>query len=307
LPRCFKSETDRAVVRGMGACHGCSAGASSNAQEVFSVEAVHYRTLVRRGFGWKPDLPDFRDRVVVPNQEHRRSVLKSCDLRPKDHFPIYNQGKLGSCTANAICAAVHYDQIKQGLAAFGPSRLFVYYNERAMEGTIGEDSGATIRDGMKSLHKLGVCTEDSWPYNIDVFSDKPSDACYEAAAANRAKEYARVNQDLEEIKAVLNNGSVIAFGFIVCSSFMTPEVAMSGEMVMPQLTDEVLGGHAVLCCGYDDTREVFIIRNSWGPEWGDRGYFYMPYSYLLDQFLSRDLWTVFSVTGKLMPTEKRTF
>merc|ERR1719369_1937925 len=99
-----------------------------------------------------------------------------CDLRPKDDFPVYNQGKLGSCTANAICAAVHYDQVQQGLVAFAPSRLFVYYNERAMEGTIDTDSGAMIRDGMKSLNKLGVCTEECWPYNIDVFTEKPTDS-----------------------------------------------------------------------------------------------------------------------------------
>jgi len=291
----------------MGGCASSSNDASAGVPEVFSVDAVRYRTLVRKGFGWKPDMPDFRDRVVVPAQEHRRSLLQLCDLRPKDNFPIYAQGKLGSCTANAICAAVHYDQVQQGLVAFAPSRLFVYYNERAIEGTIDTDSGATIRDGMKSLNKLGVCTEECWPYNVEVFTERPTDACYESASSNRAKEYARVNQDLEEIKAVLNNGNVIPFGFIVCSSFMTPEVAKTGQMVMPSFTDEVLGGHAVLCVGYDDVREVFIIRNSWGEDWGDKGYFYMPYAYLLDQFLSRDLWTVFSVTGKLMPTEQRAF
>jgi len=290
----------------MGAsCSGCPLGPDN--LDIFSVEAINFRRIVKKGFGWKPDLPDFRDRFVVINPDHKKDLHTMCDLRPKDDFPVYNQGKLGSCTANAICAAVHYDQVQQSLVPFCPSRLFLYYNERALEGTIDQDSGATIRDGMKALKNLGVCSEISWPYETEVFADRPPDVCYQAASANKANEYARVNQSLEDIQAVLDNGNVIPFGFIVCSSFMTAEVAKTGEMTMPIATDEVLGGHAVLCCGYDDARQAFIVRNSWGEAWGDKGHFYMPYAYLCDSFLSRDLWTVFSVTGKRLPTRQRKF
>jgi len=291
-------------------CSGYHAGVGLDGQEVFSVEAVNFRTFVKRGFGWKPDLPDFRDYIVSANPDQgAKTVLPSlCDLRPRDNFAIYNQGRLGSCTANAIGAAVHYDQVQQGLVTFTPSRLFIYYNERALEGTIDEDAGAQIRDGMKTLNNLGVCSEEAWPYDTETFTQRPTDACYKLAAQNTAKEYARVEQNLNDIKTVLNNGNVIAFGFIVCSSFMTPEVAKTGKMDMPHPTDKIFGGHAVLCCGYDDARQVFTVRNSWGSAWGDDGYFYMPYDYMCDTFLSRDLWTLVSVTGgSLKVNKKRTF
>merc|ERR1719378_1328347 len=111
------------------------------------------------------------------------------DIRPSENFPVYDQGHLGSCTANAICAAFHFGQLKSGKQAFPPSRLFVYYNERAMEGNIGQDAGAQIRDGIKSVHQLGCCPETEWPYDIDTFTKKPSGKAYEEAVHNKALEY----------------------------------------------------------------------------------------------------------------------
>merc|ERR1719229_1260532 len=250
--------------------------------------------------GWKRDLPDWRDKHPALPEAKKSSLPPSVDLRPDEkHFPIYNQGHLGSCTANAIGAAFHFALAQQDIAsAFPPSRLFIYYNERKMEGHMKEDSGAQIRDGIKSLHKIGVCSEDMWPYDISKFTVKPSSDCYAAAAKNKAKEYARVPHTLKDMKACINEGYPFVFGFIVFSSFMTKKVATTGHMTMPSLYDKFLGGHAVMAVGYDDKKKHFIIRNSWGVEWGDRGYFYMPYDYISHQMLVLDLWTVKFVENK---------
>jgi len=254
-----------------------------------------------RGMGWKKDLPDFRDRVLALPAHKTTKLPKRVDLRPAEHFPIYDQGNLGSCTANAIGAAFHFDQVRQGLQEFVPSRLFIYYNERSMEGTVEKDSGAYIRDGIKALNKLGVCNESLWVYDTEKFTEKPSPECYEAARKNTCKEYARVPQTLEDMKGCINEGFPFVFGFIVLSSFFTEEVATTGNMVMPQEDDRVLGGHAVQACGYDDDRKVFIVRNSWGEGWGDKGYFYMPYDYITWQGLASDMWAVRFVDGVEFP------
>ena len=124
-------------------------------------------------FGWTPDLPDARDYMYSAPEAVLTKLPTKVDLRGTKMPKVYDQGELGSCTANAIGAAFEFGQIKQGQKDFMPSRLFIYYNERAMEGTIDTDSGAMIRDGMKSVAKLGVCTEDTWPYDIPRFTEKP--------------------------------------------------------------------------------------------------------------------------------------
>ena len=105
-------------------------------------------------------------------------------------------------------------------------------------------------------------------------------------------EYNRLTQDLHDFKSCLQEGFPFVFGFVVYPSFETQEVAESGKMIMPDKSESPLGGHAVLAVGYNDEEKVFIIRNSWGIEWGDKGYFYMPYDYILDDDLCSDFWTV---------------
>jgi len=261
--------------------------------------ALHARTV--QGFGWKPDLPDFRDQALALPLAKKTNLPPKVDLRLEEHFGVYDQGHLGSCTANAIGAAFHYDQVKQGLKDFKPSRLYIYYNERAMEGHVSEDSGAQLRDGIKCLHKLGACHESMWPYVRENFTKKPSPECYEEGRKNRCLQYARVTQSLDEMKACLNEGFPYVFGFIVLSSFMTEEVKNTGIMLMPTAADKVLGGHAVMAVGYDDDKQCFIIRNSWGEEWGDKGYFWMPYRYMCHHGLVRDLWAIKSVEGTEFP------
>ena len=210
--------------------------------------------------------------------------------------PIYDQGELGSCTGNAIAGAVQFDLTKQHMQDFIPSRLFIYYNERVMEGTVNSDSGASIRDGIKSVANQGVCPETDWSYDISKFEDEPSPQCYTDASETKATSYSTVAQTLSQMKGCLASGYPFVIGFTVYQSFETDEVAKTGIVPMPSPDDGVLGGHAVLVVGYDDSQNRFICRNSWGTEWGMDGYFAMPYAYLLDENLSDDFWTIRMIT-----------
>jgi C1A family cysteine protease len=260
-------------------------------------------------FGWTPDLPDARDFMYSAPEAVLTTLPKKVDLRSK--MPkVYDQGQLGSCTANAIGAAFEFGQVKQGLKDFMPSRLFIYYNERAMEGTIDTDSGAMIRDGMKSVAKLGVCTEDTWPYDISQFTEKPPAKAYTEAKKHQALVYRRVMGQLHQMQGCLAQGYPFVFGFSVYESFMSPEVAKTGKVPLPPRGEQLIGGHAVLAVGYDDAEQSFIVRNSWGTGWGIKGYCLMPYGYLTDPQLARDFWAVYAVEpdttgGRRRTTRKR--
>jgi C1A family cysteine protease len=209
---------------------------------------------------------------------------------------VYDQGQLGSCTANAIGGALEFNQIKQGREGFVPSRLFIYYNERVMENTVGEDSGAMIRDGIKSVAKLGAPPEvPDWPYEINKFKDKPPAIAYTHALKYQAILYERLDQQLDQLKGCLASGFPFVFGFSVYESFESQTVAKTGNVPMPKPNEQNLGGHAVLAVGYDDGKKRFIIRNSWGADWGLDGYFTLPYDYLTDANLADDFWTIKSV------------
>jgi len=286
----------------------CGGGNNHGIEDTFYVAETGFQIPVRTviKMGWKPDHPDFRDRVLNLGPEKVKDLPASKDLRPSEHFPLYDQGNLGSCTANAIGAAFHFDQVKQGIHDFTPSRLFLYYNERRMEMTPGEadaDNGAYIRDGIKSVVKIGMCKEPLWPYIESTFKDKPTKECYEQAAKNRGLEYARVPQQLEGMKACINEGFPFVFGFTVYSSFFSNATKVSGNVTMPQETDTVAGGHAVMAIGYDDAKKVFIVRNSWGDTWGDKGYFYMPYDYITQASLASDIWVIKNIAGTPFPTK----
>mmetsp|Transcript_83417 Transcript_83417/g.268901 ORF Transcript_83417/g.268901 Transcript_83417/m.268901 type:complete len:292 (-) Transcript_83417:281-1156(-) len=285
----------------------CSRSNVATVPPVFVVQEAGCSIPVHttRKMGWKRDLPDFRDRVLALPMEKMRDFPSKVDLRPAEHFGIYDQGRLGSCTANALGAAFHFDQVKEGKIDFVPSRLFIYYNERSMEGSIDQDAGASIRDGIMSLSQIGVCSEKQWEYDESQFTVRPTEGCYTSATANRASEYARVPQTIEDIKGVLKEGFPFVFGFIVLSSFRTEAVSSTGYMTMPQPEDSTLGGHAVMAIGYDDEKQVVIVRNSWGEGWGDAGYFYMPYDYICHPFLAGDMWAIKSVDGKDFPTTTR--
>jgi C1A family cysteine protease len=242
--------------------------------------------------GWIPDLPDQRDYMYAAPFERGAVLPTSSDLR-SGCPPVYDQGQLGSCTANSIAAAIQFDRMKENLSPiFVPSRLFIYYNERAMEGTVNTDSGAQIRDGIKSVGNQGACTEDVWPYDIAQFQVQPSDPCYQEGLQHRAILYKRVVRDIKQMKGCLASGYPFVFGFTVYESFESDAVAQSGHAPMPGPGEKVLGGHAVMAVGYDDSQQWFIIRNSWGTEWGMEGYFTLPYDYLANDNLADDFWTI---------------
>ncbi len=247
-------------------------------------------------YGWVPDLPDRRDHLFAAPPAILTDLPSSVDLREQCPKEIYDQGHLGSCTANAIGAAFEFGLLKQGLPDFMPSRLFIYYNERVVLGTEETDSGAMIRDGIKSVAKQGVCTEESWPYDITRFTEKPSDACYQEALDNRVRAYQRVTRRLDQLKGCLAQGFPFVFGFLVYPSFETADVARTGTVPMPGEDESPLGGHAVLAVGYDDATGRFLVRNSWGADWGDDGHFTLPYEYLTNRGLSSDFWALTQVS-----------
>jgi len=242
-------------------------------------------------YGWVADLPDHRDLMYAAPMQVLTALPTSADLRSKCP-PVYDQGQLGSCTANAIAGAIEFDLMKENKTEFMPSRLFIYYNERAIEGTVDSDSGAQIRDGIKSVADLGDCPEDLWPYDMNKFTDKPSQNCYDNAVQHKAVQYQRVIRDLNQMKGCLASGYPFVFGFTVYQSFESQEVAQTGHASMPSSGEQAVGGHAVLAVGYDDSQNWFIVRNSWATSWGMKGYFTLPYSYLLNANLADDFWTI---------------
>ena len=243
-----------------------------------------------RKYAWIPDRRDERDflfstRIAVPVE-----LPPKVDLRP-GFSPVEDQGELGSCTANALAGAIEFLEIKDRAPFFDASRLFIYYNERVIEGTVGEDAGAEIRDGIKTLAKQGVCTEKRWPYNIAKFKKKPGCLCYSEAKKHKIGAYHSI-QSLSEMKSCLASGFPFVFGFTVFESFESAAVAKTGVVPMPGSEEQVLGGHAVLAVGYDDASSRFIIRNSWGVGWGQSGYFTLPYAYFTNRDLSDDFWMI---------------
>jgi C1A family cysteine protease len=246
------------------------------------------------GYGWKPDPLDVRDHHLAPLAPWIGARLpRKVDLRGPNMPDVYDQGQLGSCTANAAGALLQFERRKAGHTPdFVPARLFVYYQERVLDGTVGQDSGAYLRDAAKVLATFGACPETDWPYDISTFTQKPTQHMIDDAAQHKAVSYARVSQDLAHLKACVAGGNPIMFGFTVYESFESQAVATTGIMPMPTKGERILGGHAVAIVGYDNAKRAFLVRNSWGPGWGDHGYFWMPYLYATNSGLASDFWTV---------------
>jgi C1A family cysteine protease len=249
-------------------------------------------------YGWKPSLPDLRDHIADASE---LPVAPEVDPR-NDLPPIFDQGQLGSCTANAVAAAVEYDAKLNGSDPGPLSRLWIYYYERKIEGSpADQDTGAYGRDGFKVCKKMGVPLEQDWGYDIAKFSDEPSpqDKLVAEARQHRISNYRAVPRNLDGMKAVLSNRQTIAFGFTVYESFESQEVAQNGIVPMPTRGEKVLGGHEVLMVGYLRNEPNYALtRNSWGTGWGIDGYFLMPWTYLLDHNLSSDFRTIRRAAGQ---------
>jgi C1A family cysteine protease len=264
--------------------------------------------LTRRrvaSFGWHPDLPDPRDQFFSVAGPVLQALPASVDLRAQDG-PIYDQGRIGSCTANAISGAVQFDRRKLGLSPdFVPSRLFIYYNERSIEGHVGTDSGAHLRDGIKSVNQLGVCPETEWPYDDTPAeydggpfppgakeATKPSAKAYTDAKTYQVVSYQRLSNVLAQLKGALAQGYPFVLGFPVFQNIYDASGRPKTHIPLPG--GPMIGGHAVMAVGYTDSRQEFIIRNSWGSASGDKGYFYLPFAYVASY--ASDFWVIRGVS-----------
>lgn len=204
---------------------------------------------------------------------------------------VFNQLSLSSCTASAL-VTIYYSIDP----SFIGSRLFLYYNERSLDDDVEFNTGSSLYQGINALSTIGLCNENLWPYIINNFNIKPTDECYIDAKKHLVTKYFHVATNENDIKLVLSLGHLIVAGIKIYESFHDPIVATSGYVNIPDKNEKKIGGHAVVIFGYDDTKKLFLLRNDWGYNWGDKGNFYLPYEYLSDEHLATDLWIITEVT-----------
>jgi C1A family cysteine protease len=283
---------------------------------------------IELGLGWFPDYPDFRDFTQERDQVDNRlkkldqrpirdmveqvGVLKaperdlpgSKDLR-RWCSPIENQRSLGSCTANAGIGLVEYYERRACGKHIDASRLFLYKTTRNLLHWTG-DTGAFLRTTMAAMALFGVPPEEFWPYDIAEFEKEPPAFCYAFAQNYQSVQYFRIDPPntsreklLKRIKAYLACGLPSMFGFTVFNSI--GQAGDDGKIPFPSKEDRAVGGHAVVAVGYDDKMKIvrsatsqesigaLMIRNSWGPDWGEKGYGWLPYDYVLSG-LAIDWW-----------------
>lgn len=242
-------------------------------------------------YGLRRDTRDQRDHIFNVAPVH---LPPSADLRQWCP-PVMDQGELGSCTAHGITAALRFGLIKAGKPDVPLSRLQLYYDERAIEGTIRSDAGAEIRDGIKTAAKLGVGPESLWPYTIAKFVRKPPAAVYKAALDFQALTYQRVTVAVSSLKAALATGFPVVIGISVYESFEGEDVAKTGIVPLPGEKEQLAGGHCMLAVGYGQKPGFFTVQNSWASDWGDKGFCYLPEAYLGSPKLGSDYWLINTV------------
>ena len=243
-------------------------------------------------YHWIPSPPDPRDipytPIIIP------TMPTSVDLR-NFASPIDDQWQTGSCTGNAIAGAIDLIDKRTQNLTMRVSRLFIYYQERLLEGDITSDNGAYIRDGIKACNQIGAPQETLWPFVISKLTSNPSASAYADAAHRKVTKYTKC-AGFSDVKNALAAGTPVVIGFNVYSSFET--IGSNGIMPFPNTaTETLLGGHACCLVGYNDANNWFIARNSWGTNWGAEGYFYMPYSVLTTPNMASDFWTIVQVAN----------
>lgn len=251
------------------------------------------------GYGYIRDLPDHRDYIYNEEFALTRTTELPLKVGRTLPYPALNQGELGACTAHGTAGAKLAEQGLQKLPIVTPSRLFIYYQERAREGTLNEgDTGAQVRDGIKVLAN-GTPDEKYWAYDIAKFQDKPPAAAYENRD-EKALQYHRVILDnkLQAIRSALVERPVV-LGFSVPERFEDPSWnPTTTPLPTPTDAEGFVGGHCVLAYDFDWTLSTFSIpvvkiRNSWSPEWGDQGDFWFDARWFLPSVgLVSDLWVV---------------
>ena len=228
--------------------------------------------------GWQQNPPDSRDYKFKAAQP---STLKTNSLAPL--VPeVYDQGPTSSCVAQAIAAAVAIQEVKAGIVYHCPSRLFMYYNSRAMHHMQGTDSGTFARTCLKSMKKLGVPDELHWGFDEPV-NQRPGwePAAMAAGRMGGTYEWLPTTGRLEAVKSAIDAGYPVAFGTLVTEAF----TQNSGPYVegVPMVKD-TKGGHMMLIVGYtyDDFNNstYFQVLNSWGTDWRMGGFAYLSSGYI---------------------------
>lgn len=212
-------------------------------------------------------------------------------------LPILNQENLGSCTANVISNYILYYFKQYKMKEYQPSRLYIYYFSRLLEGTINEDSGCDIRNVLKAVSKYGACNEKIYPYIIKNFKEIPPYYCFLDGKLRIKKiRYLSIEQNLNIIKNCLYRRYPIILGVNIYESFENQDTLKSGNILMPNINiEQNLGFHCILLIGYNDIENNFIFINSWGDGVGNNGLFNIPYEYILSNQLSNDLWIIDSI------------
>ena len=248
-------------------------------------------------YGWRPSLPDPRDVQADPSEIPVRDQV---DPRGEYMTPVYDQAQLGSCTSNAVAAAIDASRIVDGMEPFYPARLAIYWLERFLEHSpADQDTGAAGRDGFKAARNFGVIPEKDWPYTDNQHdphfkTDPRTSPKWDADHWVLGDKYKSVRRSVLDFKRVFSNKQTIAFGFTVPKSFESREMARTGIMADPDPDDLTRDGHEVLAVGYlKDQPHYCLIRNSWGTGWGMDGYFLMPWLWLLDTGLTSDFRTIY--------------
>ena len=247
-------------------------------------------------FGLVKDKIDIRDHIYRAKFT-KQELPESTELRNFNRFPYtWDQGNLGSCVGQATCGGFLLTLITNNQCLFNPSRLFAYYNART-EDCKQEDSGASIRDGIKGLVKYGVCKEETWPYVIPKFTVKPSAKAYEEGELNQVLVYERIFPvTKEKIMDAIYRGYPVVYGKRLFESFMTNKVAELGIVPYPKKCwEEEVGGHAMFIIDYE--KDYVIEKNSWGDNWGFQGCCRVPWKYVLDGNLCFDFWTIYQIEG----------
>jgi len=225
--------------------------------------------------------PDSRDYRYIPSNNVLR---KTVDLREWDSL-VEDQFELGSCVGNAITNSFELQVKRLYPSTFVElSRLFVYYNARLLEGTVDEDAGTTIRSGVRGLSKFGVCTEELWPYTIHKFDDRPTSASYEDAKKRKIPSY-RSLKNVDEITAAVNDNYPVVVGVTLYTKFAF--LNESNYVVEKESEASFFGYHAVTIVGYDLDKKEFLVKNSFGNNWGINGYFIMPFDYAETEVFER--------------------
>lgn len=234
--------------------------------------------------------------TLSKNSLHTIQLPKTFSLNTYRHF-TYDQGDLGSCTANAFCAAYRILCVINNINKnFEPSRLYFYYNERAIEGTIVTDAGADVIDGESYVMHHGICSEKSWPYDVTKFTIQPFVSCNIEAAKYKIKTFQLIQFDvLNTIKKTIYNKQPVLIAISIYDSFESEHVAKTGIVPMPNVhTETLLGGHELCLIGYDDNTQMFTVLNSWGSSWGINGLCFIPYKYLTNNNLAHEF-TYFTI------------